>query len=236
MAKPLSSGLHDQSATVRQLKLLIVVLVLSNIGLGLFSFFLLRAIDKQYSELIGKSVPVLNSLQTVTARAMEAMRTTNPNSVAAVEGRRGQQHQEASMALARDRDLRNEVLRAEWAGAAKEREEFKQTGEAFTKLATEVVAHLAAGRTNEAMQLREGRLRGAFDHYILAATKAADVLEADSERMNLSVSAKADNMSTLLLGIASWPIIVLIGLLLITALFVVVLMVLFRGREMSDTP
>lgn len=43
-------------------------------------------------------------------------------------------------------------------------------------------------------------------------------------------------MSTVVLGCASWPVIVLVTLLVLTAVFVVVLMVLFRGREMSDGP
>jgi hypothetical protein len=43
-------------------------------------------------------------------------------------------------------------------------------------------------------------------------------------------------MSTVLLGLAGWPVVLLVGLLLLTAIFVLVLMVLFRGREMSDMP
>src|SRR5205814_8803362 len=78
MARPTSSSLHDQSSTLRQLKLLVVVLVLSNIGLGIFSFYLLRSVDRTYSDLIDRSVPVLNDLQTLTALAVRAMRGTHP--------------------------------------------------------------------------------------------------------------------------------------------------------------
>lgn len=236
MARPATSGFNDQSATVRQLKLLVVLLVLSNVGLGLFSFFLLRAIDRQYSELIGRSVPVLNALQTLTARSMMAMRSTNRANFEAPAASRGGVVQQANVALAEDRDLRNEVLKADWLGTSAERTELQTAGEAFTKLSGEVIAHYSAGRIDEAARVRESDLRAAFDRYISATTKAADVIEADSQRLNDSVSARAGSMAKWLLGLASWPIVALVGLLLLTAIFVVVLMVLFRGREMSDMP
>lgn len=236
MAKPPSSSLHDQSATVRQLKLLVIVLVLSNIGLGLFAFFLLRTIDRQYSDLIGRSVPVLNGLQTLTATSMQAMRATNPLLFEGAGGQRPQRVQEAAVAFAADRDARKALLTSEWAAAEAERAQLQGAGEGFTQLGSELLAHLAAGRMAEAARLREVRLRPAFDRYVAIASKAADVLEAESRRLNDTVSAKTGSMSTVVLGVASWPLVVLVALLLLTALFVVVLMVLFRGREMSDMP
>src|SRR5687768_4472026 len=53
MVRPASSDSHDQSATLRKLKLLIVVLVVSNIGLGGLSFYLMRAMDRTYTDLLG---------------------------------------------------------------------------------------------------------------------------------------------------------------------------------------
>jgi CHASE3 domain sensor protein len=236
MAKPLSSGLHDQSATVRQLKLLVVVLVLSNIGLGVFAFFLLRTIDRQYSDLIGRSVPILNNLQTLTTRSMQAMRGTNPTAFPANGADRAEFLRNSGISVAKDRDLRNEILRADWPDSTAERNEVRAAGDEFTRLANEVIAHYLAGRGAEAARIRESTLRAAFDRYVVAVTKAADVVEAESERMNGSVSDRAESLSRVLLGVATWPIIVLLGLLLLTAVFVVVLMVLFRGREMSEAP
>ncbi|MEY4941254.1 MAG: hypothetical protein RIQ93_2989, partial [Verrucomicrobiota bacterium] len=61
---------------LRQLKFLIVALTLSNMGLGLFSFFLLRSLNRDYSQLLGQSVSQLNRFQTLTARSVDAMRAT----------------------------------------------------------------------------------------------------------------------------------------------------------------
>ena len=45
-----------------------------------------------------------------------------------------------------------------------------------------------------------------------------------------------ESFSTIMIGLASWPFLVIGGLLLVTGLFVLVLMLAFRGREMSDAP
>ena len=183
-----------------QLKLLVVLLVLSNIGLGAFSFYLLREIDHTYSDLFDRSVPVLNDLQSLTAQAVGAMR--NANAAQPTSGN---------------------VRRA-------------AAGEAFTRIGEQVVAEFAADRVSEATRIRDEILRPAFERYLTATTKLSDVVEAASTRVNDAVSARASNFSRILLGIGSWPVILLGGLLLLTLVFVVVLMVLFLGREMSDMP
>ena len=163
MVRPVSSSPHEQSATVRQLKLLVIVLVLSNVGLGVFSFYLLRTLDRRYTELFDHSVPVLNDLQTLTARAMQAMRATNPELFAAAE--RTAAVQRANVSLAEDRDLRARILRTEWGGAEPRKAELRAAGEVFALLAAEVNGHHAAGRSAEAARLREADLRAAFDRF-----------------------------------------------------------------------
>src|SRR3954467_15643781 len=68
----------DRSSTLRRLRILVIALLCSNIGLGLFGFYVLREIDRKYSRLIAETVPSLNELQTITATSIEAMRGTNP--------------------------------------------------------------------------------------------------------------------------------------------------------------
>ena len=67
------------ASMLRQLKLLVMVLIISNVALGAYGFYLLRTIDRNYSALIDQSVPILNRLQTLTAGASDAMRSTNPD-------------------------------------------------------------------------------------------------------------------------------------------------------------
>jgi len=114
--------------------------------------------------------------------------------------------------------------------------EFQKSGEAFTTLSGRVLDLVAAGQLDEAKKFRDAQLRPAFDRYRIAITKAADAIEAVSLQANADFTEQTGSMSHVLLGVASWPVIVIVGLLLFTAAFVLGLMILFRGREMNDMP
>lgn len=236
MAAPANSNIPANGSKNKQLQLLVVVLVLSNLGLGGFSFYLLGALDREYSIVIGRSVPVLNSLQTLTAKAMEAMRATNPAQFGRQSDRAAAFVQQAGMQFTADREERVKALKPEWAGASLERNELQVTGDRFTLLGMEVLAHYNAGRVDEAVRLREGDLRVAFDRYIAAATKAADVLEVESTKINSDISARAGSVSSVVLGISTWPLILLLGILMMTVMLVLVLLMFFRGQEISVGP
>jgi hypothetical protein len=53
---------HENSM-LRQLKVLVILLLLSNIALGAFGFYFLRRIDQRYSSLIVQAVPAMNQRQ-----------------------------------------------------------------------------------------------------------------------------------------------------------------------------
>jgi hypothetical protein len=222
---------------VRQLKVLVLLLIVSNIGLGIFSFYLLRKIDRDYSELIGRSVPLLNDLQTLTALSAQAMRTTGPSLLDAPAERRAAAMQQTQAMLAREQRFRTHVFAREWLTPSPEgKPACVKAGDAFAAAAAEVVRLFAAGDTAGAGRLREEKLRPAFDDYQNALTHAADVLEAESLRTNDTFSTKTGSMSTVVLGLSGWPVILLVGLLVLTVLFVLVLMLLFRGSGIHDAP
>ena len=191
MAKPVSTSLHDQSSTVRQLKVLVVILVLSNIALGGFSFYLLRSLDRGYTALISRTVPALNDLQTLTASCAEAMRTTGMPLLDIPAERRPDAIKRARLALDRDRMQRKGILSHEWLAAnSAPRAEFQAAGDGFSQLASDVVKLAADGQIAEAGRLREETLRPAFDRYLAAATNAADVVEAEGLRDSSDLTAK----------------------------------------------
>lgn len=233
----MTSPRSEHVATLRQLKLLVLVLVLSNLGLGGFSFYLLRTIDRNYTELISGTVPLLNDLQTLTAKSVDAMRETGSALFNAPPAERAAAVQHSEIALAGDRRLRAAILnRPRQPALDSSLAALKAAGENFTGTAGEVVRQFAAGEIDAANRLREEALRPAFARYLEAATKAADLLEAESLKKSHVLSAKTGSVANMMLGVASWPVVLLVGLLALTAVFVLVLMVLFRGREMSDMP
>lgn len=218
---------------LRQLKLLVVVLVLSNIALGGFGFYFLRAIERKYSALIGQAVPTLNDMQTLTALATEAMRATNPTLFSESPQGQALAVARARIALEHDRDLRNSILKREWLSRdTEERVDFQNAGEAFSPAAAEVIGLFESARDGEASKQREESLRPAFEHYIAATTKAADVLEAQSLRTSDRYAERTVSLSRMMLGLGSWPVVIMGIFLMITALFIIaVLLKVFVFRD-----
>lgn len=237
MVNPSQSDRRDQSSTVRTLKLLVMVMVLSNVALGVFSFYLLRSMDRRYSDLIEHAVPLLSDLQEVTVKTTEAMRATDPMLFGTVAEQRDMAVGRARLRLESERLLREKVLGAEWPAALTAgKDELRQTGQEFTKRSAELVALYAAGNSADAGRLRETVLRPVFDRYIGQATKASDFVENNSLRLSGDYSAKIGSSANWILGLSSWPILVVIALLIATALFIGVLMIAFRGKDLSEAP
>ena len=225
---------HEKSM-LRQLKIIIVVLVLSNIALGCFGFYFLRAIDRKYSDLIDRAVPTLNDMQTLTAFSGDAMRATNPVLFGGTTQSRTEAAQRARVALERDRALRNSILKREWLTRdTDERVDFQNAGEDFNRAAAGVIGLHEAGQATDARQRREQSLRPAFNRYVTATTKAADLLEAQSMKTSNLFTARTVSISKIMLGLGSWPVMIMGIFLIITAVFIIaVLLKVFIFREES---
>lgn len=234
MAFGRSSSSHS-SSVVRQLKWLVVVLVISNIALGVFSMYALRESDRRYSDLIDHSVPVLDDLQALTAEAAQVMVMTNL-------GRLESTPKADFLGMARstivsETTLRGKVLADTWiATDGSERNEIDAAGQAFTAVVTTILTDVEAGRLAEARKGRTTALPPVFERYISAITKAATAVEFKSQQVNDTESQRTSTISTMVLGLASWPILMVLMILLCTAIFVLMLMLLFRGREVTDMP
>jgi hypothetical protein len=213
---------HSEWSTLRQLRVLVVLLILSNIALGILGFTFLRAVDRRYSSLIDRSVPTLSKLQTLTTVNMEAMRSTNPDLLGETPQDRARMVERAKDALERDRAARERVLQREWfSGNKEERMNIQSAGEAFSQASAQVVSLFAEGKNAEAIRQREQIARPAFERYVAATTKASDVLEAQSLQTSSSLTTQTGLLSKMMLGMASWPVMLLCAFLLITAVIVI---------------
>src|SRR5476649_1452827 len=76
MSRP--SSPNDQATTLRNLKLLVILLAASNVLVGAISVYLLRTVDRRYTELISRTVPALNDLRELMTDTITTMRATNP--------------------------------------------------------------------------------------------------------------------------------------------------------------
>ena len=237
MSKSAFPGSPDHAATLRRMNLLVVLLVVSNIATGVFSVYLLRSVDQRYSELVSQSVPALNDLRELMSDTVMAMRSTNPRSFTGPNANGPEALQTARSRLATVQKFRKETLQdAGFAADPADRTAIQAMGEAFEQVAADLSRLYAAGNLAEAVRLREEKLLPAFDRYIAAMGKVADTVEARSLTTSKDYTTKTHSLSTIVLGVAGWPLIVMMGLLLLTVCFVVVLMFVFRGKELGDMP
>ena len=237
MSKSAYPGSPDHAATLRRMNFLVVLLVLSNIATGLFSVYLLRKVDDRYTELIGQSVPALNDLRELMSDTVAAMRSTNPRNFVGASVKPAESQQAMRQRLAVEEMFRGEVLKASGFGVVpQDRAAIETTGAEFGRVAEELFRLYAAGNAAEATRLRDEKLLPVFDHYVAAIGKAADVIETRSLTASSDYTARTHSLTAVVLGVAGWPLIVMIGLLLLTVCFVVVLMFVFRGKELGDMP
>ena len=228
---------NDQAASLRNLKLLAVLLVVSNLLIGGFSFYVLRGVDQRYSELVGHSVPVLNDLRELMSDTVAAMRATNPRNFSVPGANPAQALQLAREKLATAQKSRGEILRvADVAANAEDVDAIQKLGGEFEGIAQEILKNYATGKSAEVPRLRDERLLPTFDDYLAAIGRTADRIESTSLSTSKGYSTKTNTLSAVVLSIASWPVLVLVALLLVTAVFVVVMMVAFRGKDLADAP
>ncbi len=234
MSNHIFGGREQEISILRQLKILVAVLIISNIALGVFGFSFLRTLDRKYSALIDRAVPTMNDLQELTTVAEAAMRGTNPILFGDSSQTRTETSQRGHNAVDRDRNLRNSILQREWLFKnVEERMNFHNLGEAFSRTAEKIIGLLESAENAEAGRQREELLRPAFERYIAATAKAANVLEAQSLKTSNALTAKTGSMSNMMIGFASWPLITLGIFFFVTAVFVIVVLlnVFFRNSE-----
>ncbi len=236
MARPISSP-NDQASTLRNLKVLVVLLVVSNILVGALGGYLLHAVDRRYSELIGRSVPALNDLRELMSDTVVAMRTTNPRNFSGPGS-----NDPVALAAIREATQKATTFRVGLidAGSLKDEaadlEAMRQTGEAFTAAALEVARAYATGTRADGVRVREEKLLPSFDQHMNAIGRAADAVESKSLVASKDFTSRTNSLTTMVLSVASWPVILLFALLLLTAVFVIAMMVAFRGKDLADTP
>lgn len=217
------------------LKVLVAVLVASNLFTGLLSVYLLRTLDHRYHDLVVQSAPVLNDLQTATATATAAMRRTDPFFFDPAPEKTAAGVRSARLAIEEDQNVRAALMGKPWLpGSSIKREEVASVGQEFTRLAGQVVTLFSAARKDEAVRVREAELRPVFERYLAVTTKVADELLDEATRLSENYSSDSKFSSQVMLSIASWPVLLGAALLFATLIFVVSLLILFRVRESAD--
>ena len=222
---------EHQKSILRQLKVVIALLVLSNVVLGVFSFYFLRAVDRKYSQLISRAVPIMHQMQELTAVTTEVMRETNPALFGGSSENQREATERARAGLDRDKKLRDSLVQTDWDPTRdNEQDTLQNTGETFTKIGRNVIDLLGTGRITDATKLREESLRPAFERYVAATSEATGFVKALSLKTSDDFTERTHSISKMMLGLGSWPVMILGILLLITAVFIIAVLLKLSMR------
>lgn len=229
---------HAAEPLARQLrrwKVISGVLLLMVVGLGVFSAYLIRQMDRDYSSLIDRTLPLIDEIRLVSREQSTAFRSIVSGLVENEPGKVAAAAQQARSAMEEMRRgeavlLASEVLR--------ERPELiealKKTDAAFLAAADDILPYVSATSTAEAERERLERLRGTLENANATTRQMIQFVEDRSQSISDDFSQFARTRSTILFGIAGLPVVVGSLAAIAIVLVIVAMLIIFRRTGLDD--
>jgi hypothetical protein len=226
---------QESLAALRRLKLLVVVLVTSNLLLGAFSVYLLRRTDTEYSALLDQSVPLLYQVRTTGGAAGRAFRalvaalvTNDPVKFAGAVTRTNE-------ALAQGKQLRAEVLATDFFRLNPYlAQELREEGAEYEKGVADILSRTTVQSTAEDERDQLERLQLAYDRYGAVIEKISETVVDRAKATSDAYTARTHSRSAMVLGLAGWPL--LLGAAIAMLTVVVVMLFVFRQAGAGEGP
>lgn len=206
---------------------IVVTLLVSNLAVGILSLFFLRSVNQRYALLFERSIPVVNSMRTLTRELGTvqrlARRIVDPKNEPAWKDLSPQMSDTSTKARARALDLSDaELFRdtAHAAAIADTSREYDAQVESFLRLVEQ-------GKLSEANAYNIEVLRPAYDNFQLKLDAAADFVESQGHHLRDRYAEESRFFGGLLLAFAGWPVIaaglaiIVLSILIITLLLTV---------------
>lgn len=232
MAHDPAALLPVSSSSNRRLKLLVGVLVISNLLLGCLSAYLLRSLDRNYSGLIDRGIPVLQEVRQLTKETVSMQRQALATMVAAEPVARREATQRLQVAIARQKNSLARLLQSDALVARPELSKtLRQSSQSYESDLATFLVHLEAGRRDEADKLRVESLRPSVNSYLDVIDEAAVAVETNGKEMTGLISDRVRTQSTILVGLASWPL--LVGLVIVVLIGLIIGLLVFIYRQVG---
>lgn len=214
-----------------------MVLVLSNCLLGALSVWLLRELDRDYSGLIGETLPLLGKVRAAGRESTDAYRLLVAGFVESDPVQRGEIAARANEAIGRAKQARQDLKDSELAHLNPDlTAELQAAGLEYERVAAEVLQRITAGFALGTERERFERLEAALGRVRNANRVALDFLEGRGQSRSEELSAKVQGRTALVLGVAGWP---LVAAAVVGALVAAVLAGMFfilRRAGADDSP
>jgi len=220
---------------------LVVGLLISNLVVGGLSLYFLHSVSERYEALLDQSMPVLNSLRTLTRELSGvqriARRAVDPDNEPAWAELLPQMKDASGMARGHASTISAmEPFRDTRHGAAILRisREYDEKVDAFLALARE-------RKLAEANRYNTEVLRACYDNFQLVLDDAADHIQQQGKNLRERYAEDSRLFGSLVLAFASWPVLaaivaVFVMMMLIVALLVAVFAPGLGWRSKPATP
>ena len=223
-------------AVVRRLKLLVVILVISNLVLGAVSFHFMRKIDADFSELIDRSLPTINNLRGMTSESSLTHRSLTFALSAQQPERREDYLKAADQGLVQGDKYIAEVSPILSAELGRETVARLQAAYArYRQQSSALITLLREGTPPEANnQIRD--MRQALGEFMNLVAQISDTFERRSQDQSDLVSATVRTRGRIVLGLGGWPLAVTAIIACIIATVLVLMIILTHRLGARDDP
>lgn len=223
--------------SVRRLKLLVGVLVLSNCVLGVFSVALLRKLDRDYTALLDQTLPLIAQIRVVGRENTDVYRALVAGIVESDAKLCAESVQRAGKALERGRTARAQLLKSptlqEKPGLLKE---MADATAAYDDVARGIMAKLSPEMTPADQNASYNQLEQALERCRNSTRLLQEFVDARSQAISDSVSAEMRSRSNLVLGVAGWPLVIGVLIAIMVAGVLIVMFVILRRIGADDGP
>lgn len=223
--------------SVRRLKLLVGVLVLSNCVLGVFSVALLRKLDRDYSDLLDQTLPLIAQIRVVGRETTDVYRALVAGIVETDAKLCAESVRRAGEALDRTRTIRAQLMKAE---VLKEKPELlKEMADAtatYDEIARGIMAKLSPEMTPADQNASYNQLEQGLERCRKSTRRLQEFVDARSQAINDNMSAEVRSRSNLVLGVASWPLVIGVLIAVMVAVVLIGMFLILRRVGADDGP
>jgi hypothetical protein len=212
---------------------LVTILLVANLGVGILSLFFLRSVNQRYALLFERSVPVVNSLRTLTRELgvvqRLARRISDPAAEVTGKDLPPQMEENGMRARVHALDISNAELFKDTPHAAA----IASAGRDYDAKARHFLGLISANQVPEAHQYNIEILRPAYDNYLLTLDAAAIHVETQSNKVRDRYTQDSRFFGGLLLAFAGWPVIAAGVAVFVLAILIVTLLVTIFAPELG---
>ena len=217
--------------------MLAIILVLSNFLLGVFSVYLLRRVDRDYSGLIDDSIPVFRENRALSHENGRVFRGVIGALVTSDPAECAEAIAQTKAALASSEQLRSKILAGDIVrqDPAMARE-ITESGRAVDKAVRDILQHITPQDTVDAEKTRVELMLTAFDRHSAMSDRLSTVVADRAEEISGHYTDQVRSRSEMVLGLAGWPLLLAASIVVLTVVVVIVMLFVFRQADVVDEP